>query len=65
MKVIQLNEHDANRVLELVQNQAATSKIWNDYWERVANEIRQCLRNQENGAFFQCAACVEESPAND
>jgi len=65
MKIIQLNEHDAQRVLELAQNQAATSKIWNDYWERVAAEIRTCLHHQQNGQFFQCAACVEEPPRND
>jgi len=59
MKVIQLNEHDAQRLLELVQNQAATGVIWNEYWERIAHEIRQCLHSQENGTFFQCAACVE------
>lgn len=57
--ILQLNEHDTDRVLTLIQREAATGLIWNGYWQGLANGIRQQLQAQKSGKFFQCAACVE------
>jgi len=57
--IIELNDHDANRLLTLVQREAATGKIWNDYWAAMANRIAQHLEQQKNEHFYQCSACFE------
>lgn len=54
--VIELSEHDAYKVLWLCQREANDGTIWNEYWERVANEIRAFIEANAAG-FFQCSAC--------
>lgn len=58
--IIQLTTQDANHVLSLVQeaaNEAAIGLMWDDCWEDIADQIRECLMAQKDGKFFQCLAC--------
>lgn len=59
IKIIELPEDDVNRILALVQREAVSGKIYNTYWAEVADRIMMCLKAQENGVFFQCAACTD------
>jgi len=59
MTIIQLNPEDANKVLWLIQREAANGPIYETYWEDLAGEINSQIEQQRNGGFFQCAACVE------
>ena len=63
--VIQLADTDANRLLWLVQNQAAIGPIWQEYWADMANTINQQLDLQRRGGFFQCSACKEPEAVID
>lgn len=56
-RVIELDEADARLLLWLVQIKAASHSVFNGRWARIAEEIKQCLDAQQNGEFFQCAAC--------
>jgi hypothetical protein len=52
---IELSEDDAHRLLWLVQN-AAAGKIWDAYWERVANHLKMHIESDtkevnSNGAL--------------
>lgn len=65
--IIELNEHDANRLLALVQREAnkepspgvylVSAQSDADYWAGIANQITAGLEQQKNGQFFQCSAC--------
>lgn len=44
---ITLAKNDAYKVLYLVQREASEGLIWNDYWERVANDIRKSINEQD------------------
>lgn len=57
--IIQLNSEDASKVLWLIQREAASGPIYETYWEDLAREINSQIKQQQNGGFFQCAACVE------
>ena len=57
--IIQLDEFDAERLISLVQREAETGQIYNDYWANVAFGIRLSLEAQRNSRFFQCLACHE------
>jgi glutathionylspermidine synthase len=63
--ILDLNEHDAHKILWLVQKEAAESKVFNGYWERLANQISAGIEAQAQarakGLFFQCSACREEA----
>lgn len=37
---IEFNEVDAHRLLWLVQREAGQGRIWDKYWESIANHIR-------------------------
>lgn len=42
--VLELSEHDALRLLELIrQRLEADEPVWRPYWERQAHHIQQCL----------------------
>lgn len=42
---IEFNEIDAFRLLFLVQREAATGRIWDAYWESLANHIRENIKD--------------------
>jgi hypothetical protein len=58
--VLQLTEHDAHKVLWLVQKEASNGAIWNGYWEQVAKEIKACIEEQAKGCFTQCQLCHQD-----
>lgn len=60
MKIIQLHETDAQRLLWLIQNESTTSPIYNDYWANMADTVTSQLEQQQAGKFFQCAGCLEQ-----
>jgi len=42
--VLELNEHDASRLLTLINREMRQSdKIWQPYWEHLAQSIRQSM----------------------
>jgi len=47
--VIRLTEPDAERLISLVQNRAATGLIWEQYWADMANNLWQQLWPQRSG----------------
>lgn len=60
--IIELDEDDAYRVLYLIQrhrqmNFSSNGQIWDEYWANVADQIKECLKAQAKGKFFQCSAC--------
>lgn len=61
MIVLQFNEHDAYQLLYLVQNQAVHGLIYNDYWHRIGQQMMLDIHAQQNGQFYQCAACHQEA----
>lgn len=61
MIVLQFTEHDVYQLLYLVQNQAVNGLIYNDYWHTMSQEMMLTIHAQQNGHFFQCAACHEEA----
>jgi len=40
---IELLETDAHRLLWLAQNAAAGGRVWDEYWEKIANLIKQAI----------------------
>lgn len=58
--VFEFDEHDAYQVLSLIQNQAINGVIYNDYWLTIGREMMIQINAQQNGHFFQCAACHQE-----
>ena len=56
--VLQLNEHDAQKLLELVKHEAGKG-VQKPYWQRLATEIQQDI-DAQYGQFFQCIACHDD-----
>jgi heme oxygenase len=40
---IELKAQDATRLLWLAQNEAATGKVWDEYWAQLAAIIQQAI----------------------
>jgi hypothetical protein len=48
--VIELSEHDALRLLTLIQDELKRGdKVWHTYWERLAHHIQQGIERASSG----------------
>jgi len=57
--ILELEELDVYNILTLLQREASQEKNWNGYWSDIVNQIRESIKTQKSGQFFQCSACLE------
>jgi len=48
--ILKLSEHDATRLLTLIENQLNEGdKVWHSYWARLAEQVRRSIEQASRG----------------